>query len=248
MNRQAAELRPSPFDLRYFGRARHSVRASTRRYLRHAFIVLLGIFMAGMAQGTNYPLKVSSTNPRILVDQDNVPFLMVGDSPQSPWANISPAEDAAYLANRARHGMNSLWIDILTSTYVSARADSTLYNGTKPFTNNLPGTKFYDFTTPNEAYFARIDEAIRMAATNGILVMLGPLETGALLPLARANGSDRCRAYGQYLGERYKDFPNIVWIYGNDYEHWDVETNDAVTTAIALGIKGKDPATSIPSN
>ena len=103
--------------------------------------------MAGTAHATNYPLKVSSTNPRILVDQDNVPFLMVGDSPQSPWAHLSPAEDAAYLANRARHGMNSLWIDMLTSPYVGGRSDSTLYNGTKPFTQMLPGTKFYDFTT-----------------------------------------------------------------------------------------------------
>ncbi len=241
MNRQAAELRPSPFDMPYFGRARHSVRASTWRGLRHALIVLLGLFMAGTAHATNYPLKVSSTNPRILVDQDNVPFLMVGDSPQSPWAHLSPAEDAAYLANRARHGMNTLWIDVLTSPYVGGRSDSSLYNGAKPFTRMLPGTKFYDFNAPNEAYFAYVDEAIRMAATNGILVILGPLETGLLLPLARANGVDRCRAYGQYLGNRYKDFPNIAWLNGSDYEHWDVETNEAVTTAIALGIKDKDP-------
>ncbi|MGA3268607.1 MAG: DUF4038 domain-containing protein [Verrucomicrobiota bacterium] len=239
MNRQAAESRPSLNDMRYAQTRRR--QASTWRALRHAFLVLLGLFIVGTAYGTNYPLKVSSTNPRILVDQDNVPFLMVGDSPQSIYAHLSPAEDAAFLANRAKYGINSLWIDILTSRYVGGRSDSSLYNGTKPFRQMLPGTKFYDFTAPNETYFAYVDEAVRMAATNGILVMLGPLETGALLPLARANGVDRCRAYGQYLGQRYKDFPNIVWFHGNDYENWDVETNDAVTTAIALGIKDKDP-------
>jgi len=239
MNRQAIELCPSPIAMQHAQTQRR--QASTWRGLRHAFIVLLGLFLAGTACGTNYPLKVSSTNPRILVDQDNVPFLMVGDSPQSPWAHLSPAEDAAYLANRARHGMNTLWIDVLTSPYVGGRSDSTLYDGAKPFTRMLPGTQFYDFNAPNEAYFAYVDEAVRMAATNGILVILGPLETGALLPLARANGADRCRAYGQYLGNRYKDFPNVAWISGSDYEHWDVEANEAVTTAIALGIKDKDP-------
>ncbi|MGA3268609.1 MAG: DUF4038 domain-containing protein [Verrucomicrobiota bacterium] len=203
--------------------------------------LLIGLPLCGTLYGANYPLKVSSTNPHVLVDQSNVPFLVVGDSPHSIWAHVPPAGEWAYLTNRAAHGFNSLWIDLLTSPYVGARSDSTLYNGIKPFTNNLPGTKFYDLTTPNEAYFAFIDQGIRMAGTNGIVVMLDPLETGALIPLARANGVGRCRVYGQYLGERYKDFPNLVWLNGNDYQHWDIATNDAVITAIALGIKEKDP-------
>src|SRR2546427_488745 len=38
-----------------------------------------------------YPLAVS-TNRRYLVDQDNIPFLMVGDAPQTLVANLSVAE------------------------------------------------------------------------------------------------------------------------------------------------------------
>ena len=47
--------------------------------------------------------------------------------------------------------------------------------------------------------------------------------------------------YGRYLGNRYKDFPNIIWLSGNDFQQWKVATNDAVMTAIALGIKDEDP-------
>ena len=54
------------------------------------------------------------------------------------------------------------------------------------------------------------------------MVMLDPLETAGWLHTALANGPARCRAYGQYLGNRYKDFPNIIWLNGNDFQKWSV--------------------------
>jgi hypothetical protein len=54
------------------------------------------------------------------------------------------------------------------------------------------------------------------------------------------NGTTKCRAYGQYLGNRYKNFANIVWISGNDYQTWSTPQNDAVVTAVALGIEDTD--------
>ena len=51
------------------------------------------------SSGTAYPLKVSA-NGRYLVDQDDVPFLMVGHSPQALTVNLSEAEAAAFFADR----------------------------------------------------------------------------------------------------------------------------------------------------
>src|SRR5262245_20593306 len=45
-----------------------------------------------------FPLKASANN-RYLVDQNNVPFLMVGDSPQALIGNLSPMEAAFFMAN-----------------------------------------------------------------------------------------------------------------------------------------------------
>ena len=209
--------------------------------LRQCRLIVIGLLLCGAAYGASYPLKISSTNPRILVDQQQVPFLMVGDSPHSLFSNLSSADAAAYLADRAARGINSLWVNLLCVRPVEGRPDGSLLDGTRPFVQALSGTEFYDLTTPNEAYFAHVDEVMRMAATNGIVVMIDPLETaGPLLPTALANGSTRCRAYGQYLGSRYKDFPNIVWLHGNDFQKWSVATNDAVITSVALGIKDKD--------
>lgn len=180
-----------------------------------------------------YPLKVSA-NGRYLVDQNDVPFLVTGDSPQSLIVNLSAADAESYLANRKRAGFNTVWINLLCNEYTGGRADGSTYDGIAPFTK--PG----DLSTPNEAYFARADAMIRLAAAYGFTVMLDPIETGGWLTTLLANGSTTARAYGRYLGNRYRSFDNIVWINGNDFQNWSVEANDAVVRAVALGIGDSD--------
>src|SRR5262245_52168317 len=46
-----------------------------------------------------YPIKVSGNN-RYLIDQNDVPFLMIGDAPQMLIDNVSQAEAGAYMQNR----------------------------------------------------------------------------------------------------------------------------------------------------
>src|SRR5262249_25106215 len=72
--------------------------------------------------GTNYPVKVS-TNGRYLVDQNNTPFLMTGDSPQALMVNLSEAEADAFFADRQAGGFNLVWINLLCATYTGGRAD-----------------------------------------------------------------------------------------------------------------------------
>ncbi|HTS27856.1 MAG TPA: DUF4038 domain-containing protein [Bryobacteraceae bacterium] len=205
--------------------------------------IVVSLFLCGAlhAASYRYPLKISSANPRILVDHNNVPFLMVGDSPHSLFSNLSAVDAAAYLADRAARGVNSLWVNLLCIRPVEGRLDGSLLDGTKPFTATIPGTRYYDLTAPNEAYFTHVDRVIQTAADDAIVVMIDPLETAGWLQTALANGAVRCRAYGRYLGHRYKEFPNILWLNGNDFQTWSVPADDAVITAVALGIQDEDP-------
>ena len=57
-----------------------------------------------------------SANGRYLVDQNNVPFLMTGDSPQAIIADLSLTEAATYLADRKARGFNTLWVDLMCKT------------------------------------------------------------------------------------------------------------------------------------
>ena len=201
--------------------------------------LLCALTAAQAAAGPAYPLK-QSANGRYLVDQKNVPFMIVGDSPQAMVVNISEADAAVFFANRNARGFNTMCIDVLCNTYTAGRANASTMNGILPFTNKIPFTSFYDLTTPNEAYFARVDQILTLAAKQGLLVMLDPIETGGWLPTMHANGTNNCWTYGQYLGDRYKDFPNIIWFSGNDFQTWTNASDDAVVTSVALGIKDRD--------
>jgi len=181
-----------------------------------------------------YPLKVSKSR-RYLVDQRGKPFLIAGDSPQSLIGDLTLKQASAYLTDRKKAGFNAIWVDLLCTTYTGCLPDATTVDGIAPFLT--PG----DLSTPNPAYFARVDAVVRLAARNGIVVFLDPIETGGWLDVLRKNGLAKDRAYGKFLGRRYKRFGNIVWSSGNDFQSWRDPSDDAAVLAVARGIHSTDP-------
>jgi chitodextrinase len=178
------------------------------------------------------PLQVSA-NGRYLV-QNNAPFLIAGDSPQALIVNVSEADADAFFADRQAAGFNVVWINLLCDTYTGGRADGSTYDGILPF--NTAG----DLSTPNESYFARVDDMLNLAARYGLTVLLDPAETGGWLSVLSSNGVSKARDYGRYLGNRYRAFGNIVWMSGNDFQSWSTPSDDAVVQAVALGIRDVD--------
>jgi hypothetical protein len=186
------------------------------------------------AGGAAFPLKASA-NDRYLVDQNNAPFLMVGDAPQAMVGNLS-VEDAKYfIADRAKYGINALWVNLLCDAYTACNSDGTTWDGIPPFTT--PG----DLSTPNPAYFDRAAAMIRIAEGAGMVVLLDPIETGGWLSVLEANGVNKARAYGRFLGSRYRDFPNIIWLSGNDFQSWQDHYDNALVAAVAEGIRDVSP-------
>ncbi|MFI5315695.1 MAG: DUF4038 domain-containing protein, partial [Myxococcota bacterium] len=134
-----------------------------------AWVVQLVAFnYSGRAPASpQYPAKVGPGG-RYLVDQNGAAFLITGDSPQSLFVNLSERQAASFFADRQKKGFNTLWINLLCGTYTGGREDASTFDGITPFSNGL------DFSTPNEAYFSRIDDMIRLAAQRGITVLLNP--------------------------------------------------------------------------
>jgi putative cell wall-binding protein len=186
------------------------------------------------ATGMSFPASVSA-NGRYLVDQSGKPYLVVGDSPQSIIADLTEPEAATYFADRQAHGFNAAWVQLLSNSYTGGHFGGSTYDGIAPFTT--PG----DFSTPNPAYFQRVDDIVTLAAAHGITVFLDPVDTGGWLTDIESNGAATDRAFGAYLGARYASFPNVVWINGNDFQSWMSATDDADVTAIAQGIASSDP-------
>src|SRR5882672_581900 len=188
---------------------------------------------AALGAGPAFPLKVG-LGGRYLVDQKGKPFLVAGESPQALMVNVSEAEAELFFANRQSHGFNAVWINLLCRKGTGGRADGSTFDGITPFASAD------DLATPNDAYFARCDRMLELAAAHELLVILDPCETIDHLKLMVANGPAKCQAFGQYLGERYKKFDNILWMSGNDFQSWKDEKHDAAVLAVAQGIKEKD--------
>ncbi|MGD8240749.1 MAG: DUF4038 domain-containing protein, partial [Armatimonadota bacterium] len=79
-----------------------------------------------------------------------------------------------------------------------------------------------DPATPNEAYFRHVDEALEIARRKGIVLGLLPC-WGDLVLNRKLVTSGNARTYGRWLGTRYKDAPNVVWVLGGDQPPTGVE-------------------------
>lgn len=172
-----------------------------------------------------------SRDGRYLIDQHGKPYLLVGDAPQAMIGDLSLAQANDYFADREAHGINAVWINLLCDKYTACRSDGQTYTGTPPFTR--PG----DVSSPNPVYFQKVDTVLHLAAEHGITVFLDPAETGGWLNFLESNGVRRDAAYGEYLARRYRGYPNIVWLLGNDFQSWNDSGADAVVTAVADGLR-----------
>jgi len=192
-----------------------------------------------------FPLRVSA-NHRYLVDQKNVPFLIAGDSPQGLMGRLSERDAEFYFADREAQGFNTAgWIDVTCAGHdYPDDVNGTTPDGLRPFSGYLPGGtdyQHYDLTKPNEAYFARLDHVVKIGARHHQAIFLDPMETIGWLATLRNNGLTAAYTYGQYLGRRYRNFANVLWLNGNDFNNWRNSTDDALAQAVAKGIRSVDP-------
>lgn len=192
-----------------------------------------------------YPLKVSA-NGRYLVDQNNVPFLIVGDTPQGLIGRLSEADAELYFADREAHGFNTAgWIDVACAgNDYKNNTYATTPDGIRPFNGFVAGgTDYthYDLSQPNEAYFTRLDHIVQIATNHHQAVFLDPAETIGWLSVLRNNGLKAAYAFGQYLGNRYKRFSNVMWLSGNDFNNWTIPSDDTLVQAVAKGIRSVVP-------
>lgn len=177
-----------------------------------------------------YPLKVSA-NKRYFVDQKNRPVLYTADTGWYLFYKLTKAEAEQYLENRRQKGFNTILVQLLTDgSYFPNHA------------GDFPFTKPDDLSTPDEKFFAHVDWVVRKAGEKGIQLTIAPAWLGCCKggwrEKLKANGVERCREFGRYLGNRYKEFPNLMWLIGGDRDPGEYME---LVRAMALGIKEADP-------
>jgi hypothetical protein len=178
------------------------------------------IYLPIVQKSSSYPLKISA-DQRYLVDQSNHPFFWSGDAAWSLIAQVSKEDAVYYLEDRRQKGFTIVLVNLIEHKF-SSTAPRNFY-GNPPFTGQT-------FNTPNEAYFAHADYVINEAAQRGLVVLLSPLYLGyqcgdeGWCGEVKAASLTDMRAWGRYIGNRYKNFNNIVWNIGGDTDPTPVKS------------------------
>ncbi|HED36464.1 MAG TPA: DUF4038 domain-containing protein [Gammaproteobacteria bacterium] len=200
--------------------------------------VLLFFLISGLgsALAVQYPLKMSADS-RHLEDQLGQPFLINGDTPWSLIVELTKTEADAYLEDRRSRGFNAIIVEIIEHKF----------GGPNNRDGEYPFLATGDFSQPNELYFQHADWVINKAIEKGFLVILTPAYIGYLCgdegwcQEMKASTLDVLRGYGNFLGNRYKNNDNIIWMHGGDAAAAKYGVLDHVN-AIAEGIRAVAPS------
>jgi hypothetical protein len=194
---------------------------------------------AHAASGYRYPVRMSPDR-RYLADADGKPFFIMGDAGWSIIAQPRWEDALRYLDDRRAKGYDLILVNLIEHEFAD-HAPLNAY-GQAPFRKTGVFRRTWDFDAPNEAYFAHADSVIRAAGDRGLAVLLCPAYLGyggggqGWWKELIASGEAKVKRFGRYLGNRYKDFPNIIWLEGGDYSPpliWPVR-------ALAEGIRETD--------
>lgn len=175
----------------------------------------------------NGKLKVDQTH-RYLQHENGTPFFWLGETGWLMPQRLDRNEAEYYMEQCKQKGYNV--IQIQTMNGVPSMNVYGQYSLTDGFNfKNINQKGVY-------GYWDHMDYLIRTAARKGIYIGMvciwgTPVSKGLM-------NVEEAKAYGRFLGERYKDDPNIIWIIGGDIRG-DVKT--AEWNALAESIRKADP-------
>jgi hypothetical protein len=199
---------------------------------KYPFLLTL-LFSCALINTNAQNLKISD-NKRYLVTDDGKPFFWLADTGWELFHRLRAGDADIYLKTRAAQGFTVIQAVLL------AECDGV----TEPTPDGFLPLIGKDVTKPNEEYFKAVDKIIQKAAGYGLYM--------AILPTWGSHAQDRWHPffqnlnlftresaykYGKFLGERYRNYWNIVWVLGGDRLPSDTEK---IWNELAKGIKEGD--------
>ncbi|HIC88561.1 MAG TPA: DUF4038 domain-containing protein, partial [Anaerolineae bacterium] len=199
----------------------------TKRILWLTFFILFAVH--AQAQW----LRVSP-DARKLVREDGSAFFYLGDTAWELFHRCDREEAELYLKDRAEKGFTVIQAVVLAE--LDGLNTPNVY-GERPLIDNDP-------LRPNEAYFQHVDWIIGKAAEQGLVV--GVLPTwGDKWYLQWGVGPvifdtpEKAEKYGKWLGRRFRNQSNIIWILGGD-RNPDKPIHLQIIRAMARGLRKGD--------
>lgn len=191
-------------------------------------LFLLIVCLPGLLIGQR--LKVSE-NKRFLVTDEGKPFFWMADTAWELLHRCSKEEAIMYLEKRAEQGFNVIQAVALAEL---DGLNTPNPEGERPLFENNPAR-------PNEKYFEHVDFIINKADELGIYIALLPTWGDKVFTNTWGKGPvifnpSNARAFGKWIGERYKDFDNVIWVVGGDRNPREGSTDVKTWNEMAEGI------------
>lgn len=174
----------------------------------------------------NGRLTVSANN-RYLQFQNGTPFFWLGDTGWLLPERLDRAEAQYYLQKCREAGYNIVQIQVI---------------------DNVPAINIYgqpshphgwDMSKADPdglySYWDHLDYIVELARQNGIYIGMVAI-WGSQIKNGNINAS-QAKEYGEFLGQRYAKYPNIVWIMGGDIQG---DIHPEIWEAMATSIKATD--------
>lgn len=160
---------------------------------------------------------VVSDNRRFLQHADGRPFFYLGDTAWELFHRLSREEVETYLEDRRSKGFT-----VIQSVALAEQGGLSVPNayGHLPLVDRDP-TRPDVRAGPADDYWDHVDHVVRAVGDKGMHVGLLPTWGDKVEKLWGGDGepvftTQNARAYGRFLGERYRDSPNVIWILGGD--------------------------------
>lgn len=207
--------------------------------MRCVFLLVLAWLVPFLAAAQT-DLRVSD-NGRYLVYSSGKPFFYLGDTAWELFHRLDREDATRYLSNRAGKGFTVIQAVVLAEH--DGLHDPNPY-GHIPLLNDDP-------TQPNEAYFEHVDFIVDKAAELGLYMALLPTWGDKLFKNNWGVGPEifnpqNAYAYGRFIGSRYRDRKNIIWVIGGDRnpreDSADVDVWRAMARGITEAVGGNDKA------
>jgi hypothetical protein len=181
-------------------------------------------------------LRVSD-NKRFLVTKDGKPFFWLGDTAWELFHRLSREEADLYLKNRADKGF----------TVIQAVALAEMDGLRIPNAYGELPLEDLDPAKPREAYFQHVDYIINKAGELGIYIAFLPTWGDKIFKDRWGEGPEifntgNAAVYGKWLGNRYKNKTNVIWVLGGDRVPDEKAKSiwRAMATGIVEGTGGQD--------
>lgn len=184
-------------------------------------------------------LKVHG-NKRCLCWENGEPFYYLGDTAWELFHRLTREEVQEYLDVRARQEFN-----VIQAVALGEFEGLTVPNayGRVPFLLDIKGNPVVEADDIGESYWKHMDWCIQEMGKKQMFVGLLPT-WGDKFNLKWGKGPEifnpeNAYAYGKWIGERYRDYWNVIWILGGD-RPLECKRHIDIIDAMAEGIREMD--------